>query len=49
MVLKPNEGVNELVTIPFSASGPEILRKFNVWKRLREASLNVLIVVLSSE
>src|SRR5262249_20940252 len=46
-LLNPNDGVSELVMMPFNASGPDTLRKLRVWNRLREASLKVLIVVLS--
>src|SRR5215472_15400483 len=46
-VFSANDGVTELVMIPFSASGPETLRKLKVWNRKREASLKVLMVVLS--
>ncbi len=49
MVLKPNDGVTELVIMPRRAFGPEMLRKFSVWNRLREASLKVLMVVSSYE
>src|SRR6266700_2710452 len=49
MVLKPKDGLTELVTIPCNASGPEILRKLSVWNRLREASLKVVMLVLSKE
>ena len=41
MLLNEKLGWMRLVMIPFSAFGPEMLRKFSSWNSSRDTSLNV--------